>query len=271
VALDGVSFEVDAGQIVGLIGPNGAGKTTLFNCLNRLYTPDHGEIYFGGRSILSLASHRIAELGIGRTFQNLALFPSMAVLQNVMIGVHSRTHSGFISHALRLPWVGREENQIHDMAMELLAFLDLEPVAHQPVVGLPFGTLKHVELARALAGSPKLLLLDEPAGGLNHQEVSRLAALLRRIRDERRVTMLLVEHHMQLVMQISDRVVVLDFGENRRRDSQHLVQVQRGEERCDTSAINAIGIWCWLLPWCSAPVSSRAHGRQSPWRDLWLG
>jgi branched-chain amino acid transport system ATP-binding protein len=220
----------------------------LFNCLNRLYTPDHGDIDFAGRSILSLAPHRIAELGIGRTFQNLALFLSMAVLQNVMIGVHSRTRSGFISHALRLPWVGREEHQIHDTAMELLAFLDLAPVAHQPVVGLPFGTLKRVELGRTLAGSPQLLLLDEPAGGLNHQEVAALAALLRRIRDDRRVTMVLVEHHMQLVMQISDRVVVLDFGENRRRDSQHLVQVQRGEERCDTSAINAIGVWCWLSP-----------------------
>jgi branched-chain amino acid transport system ATP-binding protein len=212
VALDSVTFEVEAGQIVGLIGPNGAGKTTLFNCLNRLYTPDRGEILFEGRSILPLAPHRIAGLGIGRTFQNLALFPSMTVLQNVMVGVHSRTRSGFCSHALRWPWVGREERQIHDTAMTLLAFLDLEPVANQPVVGLPFGTLKRVELARALAGGPKLLLLDEPAGGLNHQEVTALATLLRRVRDDRQVTIVLVEHHMQLVMQISDGVVVLDFG-----------------------------------------------------------
>lgn len=212
VALDGVSFQVKAGQIVGLIGPNGAGKTTLFNCLSRLYTPHRGEILFEGHSLLSLHPYRIAELGIGRTFQNLALFPSMTVLQNVMVGVHSRTRSGFFSHAFRWPWVSREERQIQDTATELLHFLELDAVAHHPVMGLPFGTLKRVELARALAGNPKLLLLDEPAGGLNHEEVDALADLLRHIRDERRLTILLVEHHMQLVMQVSDWVVVLDFG-----------------------------------------------------------
>ncbi len=212
VALDAVSFEMTAGQIVGLIGPNGAGKTTLFNCLSRLSKPDRGQIFFQGRSILHSTPHRIAELGIGRTFQSLALFQTMTVLQNVMIGVHCRTRSDVASNALRLPWAAREERAIRDMAMELIVFLDLDAVAHHPAAGLPFGTLKRVEMARALAGRPKLLLLDEPAGGLNHEEVNTLAKLLRSVRDNRRVTVLLVEHHMSLVMQASDRVVVLDFG-----------------------------------------------------------
>ena len=212
VALDGVSFDVSEGQIVGLIGPNGAGKTTLFNCLSRLYTPQRGEISFRDRSLLAQPAHRIAELGIGRTFQNLALFPTLTVLQNVMVGVHARTRSDFLSNALRLPWVRREEDEIRELARELLAFLDLEPLAMHPAAGLPFGTLKRVELARALASRPALLLVDEPAGGLNHEEVGALAALLRVIRERRGVTILLVEHHMGLVMQISDTVVVLDFG-----------------------------------------------------------
>jgi branched-chain amino acid transport system ATP-binding protein len=212
VALDGVSFDVTAGQIAGLIGPNGAGKTTLFNCLSRLYAPTRGDIVFQGRSILTLAPHDIAALGIGRTFQNLALFSTMTVLQNVMIGTHARTASDFVSNALRLPWVAREERAARALAEELLAFLGLEAVAGHPAAGLPFGTLKRVELARALAGRPRLLLLDEPAGGLNHEEVGALGQLIRTIRDDRGVTVLLVEHHMNLVMQVSDRVVVLDFG-----------------------------------------------------------
>jgi branched-chain amino acid transport system ATP-binding protein len=212
VALDSVGFDVADGQIVALIGPNGAGKTTLFNCLSRLYTPDRGDVLFAGRSILGLGPHRIAELGVGRTFQNLALFPTLTVLQNVMIGLHSKTRSDFLSNALRLPWVGREERAIRAEAMELLDFLDLETVAGHPAAGLPFGTLKRVELARALAGHPRLLLVDEPAGGLNHEEVATLGKLIKAIRDSRRVTILLVEHHMGLVMPISDKVVVLDFG-----------------------------------------------------------
>ena len=212
VALEGVGFDVAEGQIVALIGPNGAGKTTLFNCLSRLYAPDRGDVRFAGRSILGLPAHRIAELGVGRTFQNLALFPTLTVLQNVMVGLHSKTRSDFLSNALRLPWVRREERDIRGEAMELLDFLDLAPVAHHPAAGLPFGTLKRVELARALAGHPRLLLVDEPAGGLNHEEVGVLGKLIKTIRDSRRVTILLVEHHMGLVMPISDRVVVLDFG-----------------------------------------------------------
>ncbi len=212
VALDGVSLEMTTGQIVGLIGPNGAGKTTLFNCLNRLYTPQQGDILFEGRSLLRATPHRIAEMGIGRTFQNLALFSTMSVLDNVMVGVHSRTRSDFASNALKLPWVGREERAAREAAVELIAFLGLEGVMRHPAAGLPFGTLKRVELARALASRPRLLLLDEPASGLNHEEVAALAGLVRAIRDQRGVTVLLVEHHMSLVMQVSDKVVVLDFG-----------------------------------------------------------
>jgi len=212
VALDDVSFAMAPGQIVGLIGPNGAGKTTLFNCVSRLYTPNAGDLLFEGRSIIRDTPHHVAALGIGRTFQNLALFPTMTVLQNVMVGVHARTRSDFLSNALRLPWVVREERMMREAAMEVIAFLGLDGVAAHPAAGLPFGTLKRVELARALAGQPKLLLVDEPAGGLNHEEVAALGDTLRSIRDRRAVTVLLVEHHMSLVMQVSDRVVVLDFG-----------------------------------------------------------
>jgi branched-chain amino acid transport system ATP-binding protein len=212
VALDGVSFQVLAGQIVGLIGPNGAGKTTLFNCLSRLYAPERGALEFEGRPIQDTPAHRIPALGISRTFQNLALFPSLSVLQNVMVGVHSRSRGGFVASALRLPAMRHEERQMADRARQLVAFFGLEAVAGHPAAGLPFGTLKRVELARALAGQPRLLLLDEPAAGLNHEEVEALARLIRAIRDDRGLTILLVEHHMGLVMAVSDRVVVLDFG-----------------------------------------------------------
>ena len=212
VALDRVSFDIVPGQIVGLIGPNGAGKTTLFNCVSRLYIPSQGEILFDGRRLLDVPCHRIAELGIGRTFQNLALFSTMTVLQNVMVGVHSKTGGDFLSNALRLPAVKREERLMRDEALELLDFLGLSDVAAHPAAGLPFGTLKRVELARALASRPRLLMLDEPAGGLNHEEVAALARLMGDIRQRRGVTVLLVEHHMSLVMQVSDQVVVLDFG-----------------------------------------------------------
>jgi branched-chain amino acid transport system ATP-binding protein len=212
VALDGVSFTIEPGQILGLIGPNGAGKTTLFNCVSRLYTPNRGDILFDGRSIIDRSPHRIAEIGIGRTFQNLALFAPQSVLDNVRIGGHAHSRSDFVSDTLRLPWVRRQEAALTETAWSLLRLLDLETVAHRPAAGLPLGTRKRVELARALASSPKLLLLDEPAGGLNHGEVGELGALIRRVRDERQVTVLLVEHHMNLVMSVSDKVVALDFG-----------------------------------------------------------
>jgi branched-chain amino acid transport system ATP-binding protein len=212
VALDGVSFQVAPGQIVGLIGPNGAGKTTLFNCLSRLYTPERGTLEFEGRSIHDTPPHRIPTLGISRTFQNLALFPSLTVLQNVMVGVHCRSRGNFASSALRLPTMRGEEERIRSQARELVAVFGLESVADHLAAGLPFGTLKRVEFARALAGQPRLLLLDEPASGLNHEEVGALARRIRAMRDDRDVTILLVEHHMGLVMEVSDQVVVLDFG-----------------------------------------------------------
>jgi len=212
VALDRVSFDVAPRQIVGVIGPNGAGKTTLFNCLSRLYAPDSGAITYRGTPILALPAHRLAALGVGRTFQNLALFPTMSVLENVMVGAHSRTRSGFVSNALGLPWVAREDAATRAAAEELLRFLGIDALAAHPAAGLPFATLKRVEVARALASRPELLLLDEPAAGLNHGEVAALGALIRRLRDERGLTVLVVEHHMGLVMQISDKVVVLDFG-----------------------------------------------------------
>ena len=212
VALDGVSFTIDDGQILGLIGPNGAGKTTLFNCVSRLYAPNRGDILFEGRSMLGRPAYRIAEIGIARTFQNLALFGPQTVLDNVRIGGHSRSRGDFVSDALRLPWVRRQEAALTDAAWSLLQLLDLEDVALRPADGLPLGTRKRVELARALAATPKLLLLDEPAGGLSHGEVDELGALIRRVRDERQVTVLLVEHHMNLVMSVSDKVVALDFG-----------------------------------------------------------
>lgn len=212
VALDGVSFSIDDGEICGLIGPNGAGKTTLFNCLNRLYVPSRGRIAFAGENILSLPTHRVAELGIGRTFQNLALFGTMSVRQNVMIGGHCRTRGGCFAHALRLPFVAGEEAGLRRRVAEMLERLGLAAAADRPVGSLNFATQKRVELARALVTQPRLLLLDEPAGGLNHEEVTRLGEEIKATRDRFNLTILLVEHHMSLVMGISDRVVVLDFG-----------------------------------------------------------
>jgi branched-chain amino acid transport system ATP-binding protein len=212
IALNGVSFDMYQGQILGLIGPNGAGKTTLFNCLSRLYQPSSGDILLEGASILTRPAHRIAEIGIGRTFQNVALFQNLSVLDNVRVGTHCRTNSDIVSDALKLGWVRRAEAEMNKKVHAILGYLDLESVAHTTVSGLPFGTQKRVELARALAAEPKILLLDEPAGGLNHEEVHVLGDLIRKIRSDRKITVLLVEHHMGLVMSIADHVVALNFG-----------------------------------------------------------
>jgi branched-chain amino acid transport system ATP-binding protein len=212
VALDDVTFDVPAGCILGLIGPNGAGKTTLFNCLSRLYQCGSGDILFDGSSLLRIPRHGVAAAGIGRTFQNLALFRTMTVLDNVMVGRHCRTRSGFFLNALRPPLVAREEQATLEKVQALIRLLELESVVHSRVADLPFGTQKRVELARALASEPRLLLLDEPASGLNHEEVGALGELIRGIRDRLKLTVLLVEHHMSLVMSISDRVVALNFG-----------------------------------------------------------
>lgn len=223
-ALDGVSFDMKPGQILGLIGPNGAGKTTLFNCLSRLYTPSSGDILFEGSTLLSRPAHRIAEAGIGRTFQNLATFGRLSVRDNIRIGAHSSSSSDMASDALRLPWMRRNEAKIDEIVDELIDYLDIGAVADLPIGGLPFGTLKRVELARALASQPTLLLLDEPAGGLNHDEITELGERIKKIRDERKVTVLLVEHHMNLVMAISDIVVVLNFGRKISEGTPEVVQ-----------------------------------------------
>jgi branched-chain amino acid transport system ATP-binding protein len=212
VALADVSFDLEEGSIVGLIGPNGAGKTTLFNCISRLYAPNRGDITIDGTSILALPPHRIATLGVGRTFQNLALFPSLSVLDNIMIGGHCRTRGDFLSDALRLPWIAKQNRWLRAKALLLAAYLGLEGVLESAAGSLPFGLQKRVELARAMALDPKLLLLDEPAGGLNHEEVEHLKGQIREIRDQRGISILLVEHHMNLVMAVSDQVVALDFG-----------------------------------------------------------
>jgi branched-chain amino acid transport system ATP-binding protein len=212
IALNRISFDVPAGAIQGLIGPNGAGKTTLFNCLSRLYIPDEGDILFEGQSILARPRHAIPQLGIGRTFQNAALFDRMSVFDNIKVGCHARTGTGFLTNALRLPARSAEEKRIAGRTQELLAFMALEPFARYPAGALPFPVKKRLELARALASNPKLLLLDEPAAGLNHEEVDVLRGQIRRIRDTQTVTVLLVEHHMGLVMSVCDRVVALDFG-----------------------------------------------------------
>ena len=212
VALDGIAFDMPRGVVLGLIGPNGAGKTTLFNCLSRIYEPSSGDVRFEGETILDRPAHRMAELGIGRTFQNLALFQNLSVRDNIKIGGHTRSRGGYITDALRLPASRASERDLSARVSELIDYLELGDVADRPVAGLPFGTQKRVELARALAAQPKLLLLDEPACGLNHEEVHELGNLIRQIRDERRITVLLVEHHMSLVMSISDRVVALNFG-----------------------------------------------------------
>ena len=212
VALDGVSFSVQRGSIAGLIGPNGAGKTTLFNCISRIYQVDTGAIRVDGQPILDTPTHGISSAGLSRTFQNLALFGKLSVLDNVMIGAHARTTGNFVNDALRLFGVRQREAAIRDEAMALLEELRLDDIAGELVAALPFGTQKRVELARALASRPTLLMLDEPAGGLNHDEVEEFKDVVRRIRDERRISILLVEHHMNLVMSVSDQVVVLNFG-----------------------------------------------------------
>jgi branched-chain amino acid transport system ATP-binding protein len=192
VALDRVSFDVRKGEIVGLIGPNGAGKTTAFNVITRLDAPDEGELLFEGESLLDTPPHRVVRRGIARTFQNIELFRTMTVRENVLLG-------------------GRVRRGAHD-ADDILEFAGLAAVAQRAAAGLPYGMQKRVEVARALAAAPKLLLLDEPAGGLSHDEVEQLPAFIARVRDEFGLTMLLVEHHMNVVMSVSDRVHVLDFG-----------------------------------------------------------
>jgi branched-chain amino acid transport system ATP-binding protein len=199
VALDNVSLDVEHGEIAGLIGPNGAGKTTAFNVITRIYKPDEGDVVFAGESLLSTPAHRVVGRGIARTFQNTEVFPSLTVRENVLVGAHSR--AGLFS-----------ERRLRAEADEALEYVELEDRADRAAAGLPYALLKRLEIARALIAEPKLLLLDEPAGGLSHEEVDELAGFITRMRDGFELTVLLVEHHMNLVMRVSDSVSVLDFG-----------------------------------------------------------
>lgn len=210
-ALDSLSFTVEPGQICGLIGPNGAGKTTLFNCVSRIYDTTAGSITLDGRSLLDVPAHRIAHHGVARTFQNLGLFPSLTFLENTMAGAYANSRVGYL-RALTRWGVAKEERTLRSQAFELLDFLGLAHLAFEKAADQPFGTLKRLELARALAATPRLLLLDEPAGGLTHSEVDELTEVIRRVRDSFGLTVLLVEHHMPMVMGISDHVVAMNFG-----------------------------------------------------------
>jgi branched-chain amino acid transport system ATP-binding protein len=211
VALDGLTFSIDEGHICGLIGPNGAGKTTMFNVVSRIYQPSAGRVVFRGHELLDVPAHGIASLGIARTFQNLALFPSMSLLENVMVGAHSQGRIGFARAVFRLG-AAAENRRTRDFAGDLLNQLGLGPLALRPAAGLPFGTLKRLEIARALAAKPTFLLMDEPASGLTHGEVDELGETIVSIRNQFDLTVLLVEHHMSMVMGISDRVVAMEFG-----------------------------------------------------------
>lgn len=212
VAVKELGFEIEPGAIVAMIGPNGAGKSTVFNLITGIYRPSQGRIEFDGTSIEGRATNEIASLGIARTFQNIRLFAFMSALDNVMTGRHARMHATLADALLRTPRARAEEREVRARARELLSFCDLEPAAQTFAASLPYGAQRRLEIARALAGDPKLLLLDEPAAGMNPREKDDLIALIRRIR-ERGVTVFLIEHDMGLVMQISERITVLDHGE----------------------------------------------------------
>lgn len=211
LAISGLSFEVEEGVVYAVIGPNGAGKTTLFNMLCGIYTPTDGGIQFQNTSLVGKQPHQVASLGVSRTFQNLQVFFNMTVLENVMVGCHLRSVNGLYRAAVRWPGVIREEKRIRKWAMEALEFCGLAHLADRDSSALPYGELKRMEIARALATNPKLLLMDEPAAGLNDTETKEMRELIGRIRDSG-TTVLLVEHNMGLVMGVSDQVLVLDYG-----------------------------------------------------------
>ena len=212
-ALNDCSFEVREGEIFSLIGPNGAGKTTVFNIINGLYKADEGRVHFRGEDLLRMKPHEVAHMGVARTFQNIELFSQMTVLENILIGQHIHLKSGFVSSAVAPARVRREERGALLKAGEIFKFLHLEQYQDELVPDLPYGIQKKIELARSLAVEPKLLLLDEPACGLNPNETKDLMELIERIRSDLRITILLVEHDMQVVMELSDRICVLHFGE----------------------------------------------------------
>lgn len=211
VALDSLTFSMKKGEILGLIGPNGAGKTTMFNVISRVYNPTSGQLHFNGKDLLAVRPENIARHGITRTFQNLALWARLSVLENVMLGAHTQGKNGFVRSALRIG-TRAEERKLAMKAFGILRELGLEDIAFRPAAGLPYGTLKRIEIARALASDPQLLMLDEPAAGLTHSEVDELGQLVKDLRSRYDLTVLLVEHHMSMVMAISDNIVVLNFG-----------------------------------------------------------
>ena len=211
-ALGDINLRIEEGQIFSVIGPNGAGKTTLFNVLTGVYRPDQGSILFQKKRLHGLAPERIARRGVGRTFQNIRLFGAMTVFENVLVGMHHLVRYNFLDAVFHTPRHRRAEQRAQARAMELLDYLGLRERAHELARNLPYGEQRRLEIARALALRPRLLLLDEPAAGMNPQETRELTTLIRRLRDDFNVTLMLIEHHMQVVMEISDRVAVLDYG-----------------------------------------------------------
>ncbi|MEI8219112.1 MAG: ABC transporter ATP-binding protein [bacterium] len=213
VAVDSVDFQVRRSQIVSLIGPNGAGKTTFFNMVAGQYEPSAGRVIFNGKSLHGLRPHQITARGIGRTFQNIRLFTNETLLENVLVGMHSRLKSGPVASLLRLPSQRREEDEAREKGMALLHLVKLDRYANEAAGNLPYGMQRRLEMARALASEPQLLLLDEPTAGMNPQETVNMISLIRRVRDEFGVAVLLIEHDMQVVMGLSERVTVLNYGQ----------------------------------------------------------
>ena len=237
-AVSDLSFDVAAGSIKALIGPNGAGKTTIFNLISGFLHPDHGEIVFEGTEIQTLSSCEVATLGMVRTFQHIRLFPKMTVLENIMVGRHVHTRAGFLAGMINLPFTWAEERRIREKSFEIMEMLDIVGHAGTEATSLAYGQQRVVEIGRALACEPKLLLLDEPAAGLNMRETGEMGGLISRIR-EMGVTVLLVEHDMSLVMKISDEVVVVSYGEKIAEDrplaiqkNPEVIRVYLGDDAC---------------------------------------
>jgi branched-chain amino acid transport system ATP-binding protein len=213
VAVNDVDFAIPRGGIVSLIGPNGAGKTTFFNVVTGVYKPTRGEVVFDGRTVTGLPPHRVTQLGMARTFQNIRLFHQMTALENVLVAMHSRIKGGVWASIVRTPRIKKEEAEAVRRGRELLALVGLERRAHDYALNLPYGDQRRLEVARALATEPKLLLLDEPTAGMNPEETATFTRFVSRLRDEFKLTVLLIEHDMRVVMGVSDRVTVLDYGE----------------------------------------------------------